>query len=43
MRTILTLLVIAPLLAALTSCAAPGVEISRQPGDFAFLEVNLRG
>ena len=25
------------------SCAAPGVELMRQPGDFAFLEVTLEG
>jgi hypothetical protein len=34
-----------PLLAWITAlaCAAPGVEISPLPGDFAFVEVDLRG
>jgi hypothetical protein len=30
-------------LSALFACAAPGVDISPQPGDFAFLEVALQG
>jgi hypothetical protein len=30
-------------LVALLACAAPGVEVSPQPGDFAFLEVALQG
>ncbi|MHC5212565.1 MAG: hypothetical protein ACYTG2_17775 [Planctomycetota bacterium] len=30
-------------LVAILSCAAPGVDISPQPGDFAFLEVALQG
>lgn len=31
------------LLAALVSCATPSREIVHQPGDFAILEVELRG
>jgi hypothetical protein len=30
-------------LVALLACAAPGVDIAPQPGDFAFLEVALQG
>lgn len=31
------------LLLVLTSCSAPGVEIRPVEGDFAFLEVKLKG
>ena len=27
----------------LAACAAPGVDLRPDPGDFAFLEVRLRG
>jgi hypothetical protein len=30
-------------LLALTACAAPGVDIAPQPGDYAFIEVALQG
>jgi hypothetical protein len=30
-------------LAALSACAAPGVDIAPQPGDYAFLEIALQG
>jgi hypothetical protein len=30
-------------LLAFTACAAPGAPVSPQPGDFAFLEVQLQG
>jgi hypothetical protein len=31
------------LLLGLAACAAPGVELVPQPGDFAFLEIKLLG
>jgi hypothetical protein len=31
------------LLVGVLACAAPGVEIAPQPGDFAFLQVDLKG
>lgn len=34
---------VAVIAVALLSCAAPGVETSPQPGDFAFVQVDLRG
>ena len=33
----------AALLLVLAACGAPGVEVVPQPGDFAFLEVKLKG
>lgn len=38
-RFISALLVVALAL----SCAAPGVEVTPQPGDFAYLQVDLQG
>jgi len=49
MRTVLPSLLIgwtaavALAVSLLPSCAAPGVAVNPQPGDFAFLEINLRG
>ena len=34
---------LALLLLLLAACAAPGVDIAPQPGDFAFLEIQLLG
>ena len=31
------------LLLALAACGTPGPEVSRQTGDFAFIEVTLKG
>ncbi|MGQ0553810.1 MAG: hypothetical protein ACT4PU_11400 [Planctomycetota bacterium] len=43
-RSSAALLVTAPLLLALAAaCAAPGLAVSPQAGDFAFVEVDLRG
>ena len=39
----LTLVPAAFLAAFLVTCAAPGTAISPMPGDFAFLQVDLRG
>jgi hypothetical protein len=32
-----------PWLMALAACSAPGTELAPEPGDFAFLEVTLKG
>ena len=31
------------MLLLLAACGTPGVQVSPQPGDFAFLEVRLKG
>ena len=31
------------LVALLSACGTPGVQVVPQPGDFAFLEVTLKG
>ena len=33
----------AAILLVLAACGTPGVEVVPQPGDFAFLEVKLKG
>jgi hypothetical protein len=48
MRPLPTVLLAAALtglaaLFAFSACAAPGVDIARQPGDHAFLEIALQG
>ena len=32
-----------PILLLLSACGTPGRELAPQPGDFAFLEVKLKG
>jgi hypothetical protein len=42
-RLLPALLLLATTAIAFLACATPGKEISPQPGDFAFLEIQLRG
>lgn len=37
------LIPVALVLGLLAACAVPGAEVHRQPGDFAVLQVDLRG